>query len=156
MKSYRKQRIKELNEGMRHRHELAGRTVVRFVKMRTPVGRPETTGKPNYPVTHRLQNSIDHKAYNDHVDIGTRVPYAKYVHNGTGPHFRGRDEWSEREAEEFNAIYLIQYGDVPGKDRKPGFAGMKPRAYLVNGLLKARAPLRVIYSQPIKGGPPHG
>lgn len=163
MKSYRKMRVRELKDGIRNRHKLAGELVERSTKLRTPVGTPATTGKPNY-VSQGLRESIRHRVLTtgDGVEIGTSKPYAKYVHNGTGPGFRGRDEWSEAEAAEWFAIYLAQYPGYTGPHSPPDpnddspFRGMKPRAFLVNGLLKSKQGLKGIYGKSIIGAPPYG
>ncbi len=48
----------------------------------TPVGTPESTGKPGY-IGGTLKGSIDHAAQGDTVHIGTDVEYAPYVEFGT-------------------------------------------------------------------------
>jgi phage gpG-like protein len=154
MKSYRTMRVEELKDDIRKKHKLAGMLVERSTKLRTPVGTPATTGKPHY-VSKGLQNSITHIASDDNVQIGTNKEYAKYVHNGTRKGFRGRDEWSEAEAAEWFAIYLAQYPGYKGPNAGDG-AGMKPRAFLVNGLLKSKQGLKAIYGKRIIGKPPHG
>jgi hypothetical protein len=163
--SYRAMRVRELKDGLRARHRRGGALVERTAKLRTPIGSPATTGKPNYPVTHHLQNSIKSVPHpnGEEVSIGTNVPYARYVHNGTGPHFRGSNEnWTEGEAQAYWAIYLAQYPGYEGPHSPPDpnddapFRGMMPRGFLVNGLLKSRPGLKAIYGQPIIGKPPHG
>lgn len=163
MKSYRKMRVRELKDGIRNRHELAGELVERSAKLYTPIGTPATTGKPNY-VSKGLRESITHRALTtgDGVEIGTPVPYAKYVHNGTGPGFRGREEWTEEEGARWYAIYLAQYPGYTGPhtpsdpNNKEPFRGMLPRAFLVNGLFKAKRGLKTIYGKKILGAPPYG
>jgi hypothetical protein len=155
MKSYRTMRVEELKDDIRKKHKLAGMLVERSAKLRTPVGTPATTGKPHY-VSHGLRESIFHiPVGDDEVQIGTQKEYAKYVHNGTRKGFRGRDEWSPEEGDEFFAIYLAQYPGYKGPNAGDG-AGMKPRAFLANGLFKAYPGLRGIYGKRIIGKPPHG
>ncbi len=138
--------MKELRDGMKTRNALAGKVVQTAVRFRTPIGTPASTGNPNYPVTAALWRSIEVDAHEDHVDIGTNKAYSMYVHNGTYDYSRGRGPWTEAEAKEFDS--LTDTGDGPGVGRK----GMKPRAYLVNGLLEARPSLKPILGRPIKGG----
>lgn len=155
LKSYKEMRKKELRDGMRKRHVLAGELVQRNVRLRTPVGTPETTAKPDYKITEALRQSIVYvvDTRGENVQIGTNKEYAKWVHNGTLQSHH-RTEWDETSAQEWYAIYQSQYPDYKG----PGHTGegMKPRAFLVNGLLQSRPALRTTYGREIIGKPPHG
>jgi hypothetical protein len=143
MISHREQRMKELRRGVAQRHSSAGKVVQTFVRYRTPIGTPESTGDPNYPITAALWRSINFSASHGHVDIGTNRRYGPYVHNGTYDYNRGPGLWTEAEAREFDS--LTDTGDGPGVGRK----GMRPRAFLVNGLLESRSALYPIYHKPI-------
>lgn len=54
----------------------------RNVKAITPVGTPESTGKPGY-IGGTLRNSISGEPQGDTAYIGTNVEYAAYVELGT-------------------------------------------------------------------------
>jgi hypothetical protein len=139
--------MSELENGMRARHEAAGKFVVeRFIRPKTPVGTPESTGDPNYKVTYALRRSIEYRATSDSVIMGTNKSYGPYVSQGTYDYAHGYRGWTEAEAREFDS--LTDTGDGPGRGRK----GMRARPYLVNGLLDARAFLKPIYNRPIEGG----
>lgn len=149
MKSYKKKRMAELSEGVEGKNRLAGSIVVRQTQAITPVGTPETTGDPDYVVTHGLQRSI--KAFDvseDGVSIGTDRSYAPFVHNGTYDFNRGRGEFSEPEARELNSLFEHNAFE------HSGLKGARPRPFLVLGLLNSRPFLRIIYSAQIQGGRP--
>ena len=59
-----------------------------------PTGSPETTGKKGY-VGGTLQQSIQYKANNETMTLGSDVEYAPYVELGTGPNFVAPPEWEE-------------------------------------------------------------
>lgn len=146
MKSHRVQRMRELSEGVKERNEEAGKSVQKSVRFNTPIGTPASTGKPNYPVTAALWRSIDYTVLGDQgVVIGTDKDYGIYVHQGTYDYNRGRGEFTEAEAREFDS--LTDTGDGTGV----GVKGMKARAFLVNGLLNDRPNLMRIYSREIRG-----
>jgi len=133
----------ELSDGMAARHRAAGELIAGFIKSKTPVGTPASTGDPDYKITFHLRNSIDSDPHEDHVDIGTDVKYGIYVHQGTYDYAHGYGGWTEMEARAFDS--LTDTGDGPGVGRK----GMQARPYLVNGLLDTRPFLRGIYGRPI-------
>lgn len=133
----------ELRDDIKRKHALAGKVVQEQVRKVTPVGTPQSTGRPNYPVTHALQNSIEYEPSDEHVDIGTDKSYGPYVMFGTYDYNRGREPFTEAEAREYNS--LTDTGDGPGVGRR----GMRPRAFLVNGLLNSRPLLIAIYGKPI-------
>lgn len=144
MKSYRRERIRDLEDGMKARHGAAGKYVVeRHIKPRTPVGTPESTGDPHYVVTHALQESIDYEPYTDHVDIGTNKPYAPYVHQGTYDFAHGHGGWTEAQAREAESIFKHN------RFSETGDRGAMPRPFLVTGLLASRAFLYPIYNRSI-------
>lgn len=125
--------------------------------MGTPASNPT---HPLYPVTTRLLRSIK-LSVNGHEGfiVGTNEPYAPYVHNGTynNPNKKGYGQWTEPQAEAWNAIRLWEYGDPPGNDdKKDGNAGVGARAFLVYGLLQGKETYKRIYGTPIIGGPPYG
>jgi hypothetical protein len=146
MKSYRVERMEELTDGMKRRHALAGKFITVKVQKHTPIGTPQTTGDPNYPVTMALFRSIEWRATEDHVDIGTKKPYAPYVHQGTYDFAHGRQGWNEATAREAEAIFQHNRGDISGRK------GAMPRPFLVNGLIDSRAFLHPIYNKQIVGG----
>lgn len=147
MRSYRIQRMDELRDGIKARHALAGKMVVeRFIKPKTPVGTPETTGDPNYPVTEHLRDSIESRASEDHVDMGTNVYYAPYVHQGTYDWAHGYGGWAEPNARKAADMFFHNRNDVTG------VKGAMPRPFLVNGLLDSRPFLYPIYNKQIHGG----
>lgn len=142
-KSYRKERMRELRDGMEERHASAGKLIVTFVKKKTPVGTPESTGDPNYEITFNLRNSIEPDSGEDYTDVGTDVKYGPYVHQGTYDYAHGYGGWTEGEARAFDS--LTDTGDGPGIGRK----GMQARPFLVNGLLDSRPLLKAVMSRPI-------
>lgn len=151
MRSYRHERMAELRKDFRVKHVLAGKAVVPFVKAKTPIGTPESTGDPDYEITRRLWKSIDSEPAEDHVDIGVKAGevenkkgtrYAPFVHQGTHDYAHGYGGWEEDEARAFDS--LRDTGDGPGPLR-----GMRARPFLVNGLLDARPALIAIYGKPI-------
>lgn len=146
MRSYRRERMRELRDGIKDRNEQAKDAVIKSVRFRTPIGTPASTGDPHYQVTAALWRSIDGHADEDGVVVGTNKKYGIYVHQGTYDYAHGYGGWSEAEAAEFDS--LTDTGDGPGR----GLKGMKPRPYLVNGLLGARPQLSIIYHTPIIGG----
>ena len=142
--SHRRERMGELRRDLSRKHEAAGKLVVFFVRAKTPIGTPASTGDPNYPVTAALWRSIDSHASDDHVDVGTNKKYGAYVHQGTYDYAHGYRGWTEGEAREFNS--LTDTRDTP---RGTPPKGMKPRPFLVNGLLDAREMLIPLYAKPI-------
>jgi hypothetical protein len=143
LKSYRRERTKELRGDLKKKHVAAGKVVQAAVRFKTPIGTPESTGNPNYKVTAALWRSIEYDPHDDYVDIKTAKSYAAFVHNGTYSYNRGRGPWTEAEAREFDS--LRDTGDGPGVGQK----GMRPRAFLVNGLLESRPALQAIYRKPM-------
>lgn len=149
MKSYKRQRMRELSEGVEARNRIAGAVVVKQVQAITPVGTPESTGDPDYVVTHALQNSIQASDISDAgVSIGTKKYYAPFVHNGTYDFNRGRGEFSEAEARELNSLFEHNAFE------RSGLKGARPRPFLVVGLLNSRPLLEPIYGAQIQGGRP--
>jgi hypothetical protein len=144
MRSYRRERMGELRDGMKARHEAAGMLVVeRFIKPRTPIGTPETTGIEDYPVTYHLRDSISSRATEDHVDMGTNVEYAPYVHQGTYDFAHGYGGWDEASAAAAEGVFFHNRHQVTGRK------GAMPRPFLVNGLVASKPFLYPIYSRPI-------
>lgn len=131
MRSYRRERMKELRDGMHRRHAAAGRVVVGYVKSKTPVD------------AGILRASISSDSHEDHVDIGTNLKYAPYVHQGTYDYKHGYRGWGEAEAREAEAFFF--HNSVG--DNRP--RGALPRPFLVNGLLEARPFLYAIYNKSI-------
>jgi hypothetical protein len=142
-RSYRKERMRELSDGMKERHDAAGKLIQKQVRRMTPIGTPESTGDPNYQITLALWKSIEYHPEVDSVKVGTNKYYGPYVHQGTYDYAHGYRGWTEAEAREFNSI--TDTGDGPGQGRK----GMQARPFLVNGLLNARPFLYAIYNRPI-------
>lgn len=143
MRSYRRERMGELRGDFKKKHALAGKAVLPFIRARTPIGTPASTGDPNYPVTAALNRSIDYEVEEHGVAWGTNKPYGPYVHQGTYDYAHGYRGWTEGEAREFDS--LTDTGDGPGVGRK----GMRARPFLVNGLLNGRPVLIAIYGKPI-------
>ena len=148
-KSYRPQRSKELSDGVLGKMRASAVAAKAAIQAITPVGTPETTGDPNYVVTHALQRSIETgRATTDHVDIGTNKYYGPYVHQGTYDYAHGYRGWSEGEAREADSMFF--HNDQRFSGRK----GAMPRPFLVNGLLNARPALAAIWHSPIRSASP--
>lgn len=140
MKSYRKERIQQLRDDMRKKHVAAGKVVLPFIRVHTPIATPVTA--PGDPHPMALWRSIKADAHADYVDFGTDKKYGIYVHQGTRDYAHGMGGWTEAEAREFDS--LRDTGDREGPLR-----GIKPRPFLVNGLLDSRSALWPVYSKPI-------
>lgn len=81
--SHKDEVLSELGKKVQMALEEIGAVGETAVKKVTPVGTPESTGKPGYR-GGTLRNSISHMVVGDNeVDIGTDVEYAPYVELGT-------------------------------------------------------------------------
>jgi len=78
IKSYRKEREKEILDGLQRSLEKVGAIVERQAKINVS----QTTGHPKVQ-TGRLRASIIHETNQDSVSIGTNVVYGKYLEFGT-------------------------------------------------------------------------
>lgn len=144
MKSYRKQRMAELRSDIAEKHKKAIPGGIALIRRWTPIGTPETTGDPNYVITHRLWNSIQGSSDATSTTWGTSgVKYAPYVHQGTLDYAHGYLGWTEAEAMEFESVF--DTGDRAGPMK-----GMKARPFLVRGLLDYRPGLIALFSTPVK------
>lgn len=144
MKSYRKERMAQLRADLRIKHKVAGDFVVRaFIRPETPLGTPATTKKADYPVTAQLRNSITASPGDDHVDIGSSLYYAPYVHQGTYDWAHGHRGWNEPDALMVSQMFFHNDEDVMG------VKGAMPRPFLVTGLIKSKPFLKPIYGKQI-------
>ncbi len=82
IKSYRKEREKEILDGLQRGLEKAGLIVERQAKVN--VTSPMPSGKSHsYVDTNRLANSVTHEVGDGYVEIGSNVVYGKYLEFGT-------------------------------------------------------------------------
>ncbi len=82
IKSYRKEREKEILDGLQTSLEKVGLIVERQAK--TNVTSPMPSGKSHsYVDTNRLANSVTHEVGQGEVVIGTNVKYGAYLEHGT-------------------------------------------------------------------------
>jgi hypothetical protein len=133
-RSYRRERMSELREGLKDRNERAAKLMLRYIKESTPV---ETT---------TLRNNIDSHVTEEVVDIGFSEPeYGIYVHQGTLDVAHGRGGWTEEQSKELEAWKSAQ-------DRRGGSTaitppkGLMPRPFLVYGAVQAKPYLRAVYT----------
>jgi HK97 gp10 family phage protein len=78
IKSYRKEREKEILDSLQKGLEKAGLIVERQAKINVS----QSTGHPQV-VTGRLRSSITHNVSPGEVEIGSNVEYSKYLEFGT-------------------------------------------------------------------------
>jgi len=78
IKSYRKEREKEILDGLQKGLEKVGLIVERQAKINVS----QSTGHPKVQ-TGRLRSSITHNVSPNEVEIGTNVYYGKYLEHGT-------------------------------------------------------------------------
>ena len=78
IKSYRKEREKEIIDGLQKSLERVGAIVERQAKINVS----KSTGHPQVQ-TGRLRSSITHETSPNQVEIGTNVVYGKYLEFGT-------------------------------------------------------------------------
>lgn len=117
------------------------------IQAKTPVGTPETTGDPDYTVTHALQRSIETRnVTTERADIGTNKYYGPYVHQGTYDYAHGYEGWGEAQAREADALFHYN------RKEQTGLRGMMPRPFLVNGLLDAWPSIKGIWGKSINSG----
>ncbi|MFA5037988.1 MAG: HK97 gp10 family phage protein [Candidatus Izemoplasmatales bacterium] len=81
IKSYRKEREKEILDSLQKGLEKAGLIVERQAKINVS----QSTGHPKVQ-TGRLRASITHNVNPGEVEIGTNVYYGKYLEHGTVNH----------------------------------------------------------------------
>ena len=82
IKSYRKEREKEILDGLQKGLEKVGLIVERQAKIN--VTSPMPSGKSHsYVDTNRLANSVSHEVGQGEVVIGSNVKYGKYLEHGT-------------------------------------------------------------------------
>ena len=133
LKSYRRERMSELRDGIRDRNEKAGE----FIEKRCKAATPEQT--------ETLKNSIESYATGETIDVGFTAPkYGLYVHNGTIDFNHKRETWGEEGVAEFEAWKSAQ-------DRRGGSTeitppkGLMPRPFLLVGIVQAKPRLRTFY-----------
>ncbi len=102
----------------------------------TPVGTPESTGIPNYR-GGRLRSNVTHDSDETGFVVGTNVHYGPYVHNGTY-------DYRQDEMERLDSLPAA-VAAVAAAESATGDKGMKPRPFLVQGLVKSVPTLRRIY-----------
>lgn len=82
IKSYRKEREKEIVDGLQKSLELVGNIVERQAK--TNVVSPLPSGKTHrYVDTNHLAANVIHIVGEGQVEIGTNIKYGKYLEHGT-------------------------------------------------------------------------
>ncbi len=82
IKSYRKEREKEILDGLQKSLEKVGLIVERQAKIN--VTSPQPSGKTHsYVDTNRLATSVTHEVGDGYVEIGSNVKYGKYLEHGT-------------------------------------------------------------------------
>ena len=82
IKSYRKQREKEITDGLQKGLELAGLKVMRQAKIN--VTSPMPSGKSHsYVDTNYLASKVTYELGKGEVSVGTNVKYGKYLEHGT-------------------------------------------------------------------------
>lgn len=129
MRSNRSEVMEELRRILRRKNKAAAIAVQNEAKRLAPVGTPESTGIEGYR-GGRLRDSITHDSDEDGLVVGTNLYYAPYVHNGTYDH-------------KIAAFDQATGQPIGGGE---GDKGMKPRPFLVDGLMNSAEELRRIYS----------
>mgnify|MGYP001577525420 CR=1 FL=1 len=83
IKSYHKEREKEILDGLQKGLEKVGLIVERQAKINTFSPQPSGKTHPSYVDTNRLANSVTHNVGDGYVEIGSNVEYGKYLEYGT-------------------------------------------------------------------------
>ena len=83
IRSYRKEREKEITDGLQKSMERVGALVERQAKINVFSPKPSGKTHPYYVDTNRLSGSVTHNVGDGYVEIGSNVKYGKYLEFGT-------------------------------------------------------------------------
>ncbi len=126
----------EIDRQLRVRNEAAAIVAEGEAKKITPVGTPESTGIPNYR-GGRLRSNVTHDSDETGFVVGVNVFYGKFVHNGTY-------DFRQDEMERLDSLPAA-VAAVAAAEGATGDKGMRPRPFLVEGIVNASGEMRRIY-----------